>query len=38
MLQGAILLFAIGGEVFSQNRLTITRTARAGSGTEGAVA
>jgi simple sugar transport system permease protein len=29
MLQGAILLFAIGGEVFSQNRLSITRTARA---------
>ena len=29
MLQGAILLFAIGGEVFSQNRLSITRTRRA---------
>jgi len=29
MLQGAILLFAIGGEVFSQNRLSITRRRRA---------
>ena len=29
MLQGAILLFAIGGEVFSQNRLSITRTRKA---------
>jgi simple sugar transport system permease protein len=35
MLQGAILLFAIGGEVFSQNRLTISRTSRAGSSTAG---
>lgn len=25
MLQGAILLFAIGGEIFARNRLTITR-------------
>jgi ABC-type uncharacterized transport system permease subunit len=38
MLQGAILLFAIGGEVFSQNRLTITRTSRSTSSTEGAAA
>ncbi|MDX2379567.1 MAG: ABC transporter permease [Acidimicrobiia bacterium] len=38
MLQGAILLFAIGGEVFSQNRLTITRTSSSTSGTEGAAA
>jgi hypothetical protein len=25
MLQGAILLFAIGGEIFSNHRLTVTR-------------
>jgi len=26
MLQGSILLFAIGGEVFAKNRITVTRT------------
>ena len=25
MLQGAILLFAIGGEIFSNHRLSVTR-------------
>ncbi|MCP3993274.1 MAG: ABC transporter permease [Actinomycetia bacterium] len=29
MLQGAILLFAIGGEIFANNRLSVTRTERA---------
>ena len=36
MLQGAILLFAIGGEVFSQNRLKITRTSRRTTTVDGA--
>ncbi len=29
MLQGAILLFAIGGEIFSHNRLSLVRTTKA---------